>query len=518
MNSTPLTAREAGVQSTPKQYVIGILAAVVTLFLCKLLTPLVGNQILYLSLWPAVAFSVWYCGVGPAIVTVLVGATGIWFGFFNHPFHSAWSGHLGSEYTNLVGFLIACAIIISIGETNLRTRLRDQQLTSEARAATAKFKALFEQTTVFAGVMDTDGIVIDANRLSLDMCGYKAEEVLGKLFSETPWWRGSAEVQEQIRFATRQAMQGETYREVLPYFWADGSQHLVDFALHPIRDDDGKIIFLHPTGVDITDLKKVEEKYRQLTQTLQELVQNHTEELEHRTRQLRELSRRLMQLQDSERRRIARELHDSAGQLLAALGLNMQAMLMETQSLTPDLIRNAEENYALTQQLSQSIRTMSYLLHPPLLDEVGLPAALDWYVRGLKERSGLDISLSLPEDFGRLPADLELAVFRIVQECLTNIHRHSAAKSASIRLSRDGATLRLEVADDGKGIPADKLEEIQTLGSGVGFQGIRERFSPYNGTMHVDSSSAGTAVTITLRIPGASGASSAQSRAQSANN
>jgi PAS domain S-box-containing protein len=501
MGATAVNADGRKEQTALGRYAIGILSAVVALGLRQLLAPFLGNQILYLALCPAVVFAVWYCGVGPAIAASAVGSAGVWFWFLPHTGHSAWSGHTNVEYRSLAGFLIVAGLIIGIGESNRRSRLREQAYANEARAATAKFKALFEQTTVFAGVMSLDGIVLDANRLCLDMCGYRDEDIIGRPFWETGWWRGSAETQAQIRAATLQAARGEAYREVLPYLWADGSEHVVDFALHPIRDDQGKIIFLHPTGVDITDLKNVEKKYRQLAATLEEQVQGRTEELEHRTEQLRDLSRRLMQIQDSERRRIARELHDSAGQVLAALGMNMQAMLLETQQASPKLAQVAQENFVLTQQLSQSIRTMSYLLHPPLLDEVGLPAALDWYVKGLKERSGVDISLIMPEKFSRLPADLELAVFRVVQECLTNIHRHSGCKSASIQLAIQKQVLHVVVSDDGKGIPPERLLEIQSQGSGVGFQGMRERLAPYEGTMQIESGPSGTTVTVTFQIP-----------------
>jgi PAS domain S-box-containing protein len=501
MDASALNADGRKGQTALRAYAIGVLSAVVALGLRQLLAPLLGNQILYLVLCPAVVFSVWYCGVGPAIATIAIGSAGIWFWFLPHTGHSVWSGHTNVEYTSFVGFLIVSGLIIVMGESNRRGRLREQIYADEARAATAKFKAVFEQTTVFAGVMSLDGIMLDANRLSLDMCGYRAEDIIGQPFWETAWWRGSAEAQAQIRAATLQAARGEAFREVLPYRWADGSEHVVDFALHPIRDNQGRMIFLHPTGVDITDLKNVEKKYRQLTTTLEEQVLGRTEELEHRTGQLRDLSRRLLQIQDSERRRIARELHDSAGQVLAALGMNMQAMLLETQQVSPKLTQVAQENFALTQQLTQSIRTMSYLLHPPLLDEVGLPAALDWYVRGLKERGGVDISLTMPEKFSRMPADLELAVFRVVQECLTNIHRHSGCKNASIQLATQEHVLHVVVSDDGRGISPEKLLEIHSHGSGVGFQGMRERLAPYEGTMQIDSGPSGTTVAVTFQVP-----------------
>jgi signal transduction histidine kinase len=129
----------------------------------------------------------------------------------------------------------------------------------------------------------------------------------------------------------------------------------------------------------------------------------------------------------------------------------------------------------LVQQLTQEIRTTSYLLHPPLLDESGLSSALRWYVQGLSERSGLDIDLRIPEDFGRLHPDVELVVFRLVQECLTNIHRHSGSKTALIRVDRKAENIYVEVEDEGKGISAEQLAEIQSQGTGVGIRGMRER-------------------------------------------
>jgi PAS domain S-box-containing protein len=382
---------------------------------------------------------------------------------------------------------------------------RERQMTAEAIAATAKFRAVFEQTTVFACIMTTDGIVTEANRLSLDACGYRAEDVLGRLFWETGWWQGSKEVQEKIRAATRQAAEGTPYRETLTYYWADGTERLVDFGLHPIRNDRGEIIYLHPTGVDITDIKNAETKYRTLSETLESQVQSRTEELEERNRevqlqseQLRLLSHRLIQIQDSERRRIARELHDSAGQVLTALGMNLATVAHYAKGTTPQLAEIAAEGQSLVRELSQEIRTMSYLLHPPLLDENGLPEALRWYIQGLKERSGLEVSLTIPEDFGRVPRDMELVIFRIVQEGLTNIHRHSGSNVAKIRIARESRRVLLEVEDQGKGMTPEKLAEIQTRGTGVGLRGMRERVLQLGGKMNIRSNAGGTTILISL--------------------
>jgi PAS domain S-box-containing protein len=378
---------------------------------------------------------------------------------------------------------------------------RERQMTAEAIAATAKFRAVFEQTPVFAGIMALDGTVMDANQLCLEACGYRAEEVLGKPFWKTGWWRLSEEVQDKIRAATTQAAQGSAYRETLIYHWADGTERLVDFALHPIRDHQGKILFLHPTGVDITELKRAEEKYRTLAETLDAEVRVRTAELEQRnfevvlqSEQLRDLSSRLLQAQDEERRHIARELHDSAGQILAALGMTLGQAIQYGPREVPQFTKYAAESQQLVQQLSQEIRTMSYLLHPPLLDETGLAGALRWYIQGLAERNGLEITLQVPDNFERLSREMELVMFRLVQECLTNIHRHSGSKTARIRIAHEGGSVSLEVQDEGKGISAEKLSQIQSQGSGVGVRGMRERVRHFGGNMNIESTGAGTKI------------------------
>jgi signal transduction histidine kinase len=154
----------------------------------------------------------------------------------------------------------------------------------------------------------------------------------------------------------------------------------------------------------------------------------------------------------------------------------------------------------LVQQLTREIRTTSYLLHPPLLDEVGLSGALSWYIDGLKQRSPVQIEFAIPEDFGRLPREMELVVFRFVQECLTNIHRHSGSATAAIHVTRDADRISVEVRDSGKGIPPDKIAEIQTKGSGVGIRGIRERLRQFRGEMSIHSNSTGTSIFVTIPV------------------
>jgi signal transduction histidine kinase len=248
-----------------------------------------------------------------------------------------------------------------------------------------------------------------------------------------------------------------------------------------------------------------ERRNRDLAETLEGQVRTRTLELEKRNAeilvqadQLLELSGEFLRAQDEERRRIARELHDSTGQTLVALGIE-QELIAKRLANKPDLVRQINHAQALTQQLIQEIRTTSYLLHPPLLDDTGLDAALRWYVDGLTARSGIEVDLQIPENIGRLPATAELAIFRIVQEALTNIHRHSKSKDAVIRITRGDNKVSLEIEDHGTGMSAQKLAQIQTHGGGVGFRGMRERLRQLRGEISIGSSPTGTK--ISLQIP-----------------
>jgi PAS domain S-box-containing protein len=233
---------------------------------------------------------------------------------------------------------------------------------------------------------------------------------------------------------------------------------------------------------------------------LESRVRERTEELEKAYRSLRVLSMRMMQMQDEDRRRIARDLHDSAGQLLAALGMELASLNHRAAALSSGLAEDISASLQLVQQLTQEIRTASYLLHPPLLDDAGLTGALRWYVAGLSKRSGITMRLELDEALGRLPRELEAAVFHIVQESLTNIHRHSGSKTATLRIARTAGRLSLEIEDQGCGIAADKLREIQTQGSGVGIAGMRERVLHFNGDIRISSLSTGTRIAVSFPI------------------
>ena len=213
---------------------------------------------------------------------------------------------------------------------------------------------------------------------------------------------------------------------------------------------------------------------------------------------LRELTSRLLQLQDEERRRIARELHDSAGQMLAALAMNVSKLHRVLAKSNPELHETTSDSMQLIEELSTEIRTLSYLLHPPLLDESGLASALSWYTEGLTARSKIAVDLHVAPEVGRLHPDLETAIFRIVQECLTNIHRHSGSPTAAIRIARENGAVLVEVADQGKGLPAEEAAADLKARAGVGLRGMQERVRQLGGKLEITSSAPGTRVTAVL--------------------
>ena len=329
--------------------------------------------------------------------------------------------------------------------------------------------------------------------------------------------RMSAEFEADFNSAEPKTHFGE-YRIVL----GDGSARWVEMYAAAEFEFDGsakKFVGCSGTVRDVTErkatelaLRASEAQHRELAENLDRVVQARTLELQKRnlemartTEQVRLLSGHLMQLQDAERRRIARELHDSSGQILTAIGLELANLAEQVQSekireVAPELAHQVEESQQLVQMLHQELRTTSYLLHPPLLDEAGLSSAIGWYVQGVSERSGIAIDFDIPKEFGRLPRELELVVFRVVQESLTNIHRHSGSKRASIRIARAPEAITMEIEDSGKGISREHLAAVQAGASGFGIRAMRERLRPFGGDLQISSREAGTRVAVSIPL------------------
>jgi PAS domain S-box-containing protein len=274
-------------------------------------------------------------------------------------------------------------------------------------------------------------------------------------------------------------------------------------AIDPAASDPEIAAFV----TDLTPLKTAQQALLRANEELEGKVAERTAaleaEIQDRTRAefiLRELTGRLLLMQDEERRHMARDLHDHAGQTLVALEMNFVALIEAVKNQEPKAMNLLLQSQQLSQGLSKEIRTLSYLLHPPLLDEAGLASALPWYVEGFSKRSGIEVDLELPKESCRLPEAVELVIFRIVQESLTNVHRHSGSTTAKIRLAQSGKSVTVDIIDKGKGISRSRLREMTAAQVGVGVRGMEERVRQFGGTLQIDSSSAGTRVAVTIPL------------------
>lgn len=235
---------------------------------------------------------------------------------------------------------------------------------------------------------------------------------------------------------------------------------------------------------------------------------------------VRRLSAHILGAQDAERRRLARELHDGVGQLFA--GIKMEIDLLKKDGAAPatataEVVDNCQR---MAEQGLSETRTLSYLLHPPMLDELGFEHAMKWYVEGFRSRSKIEVRLKLNEPFQRLPKEVELVLFRVIQEALANIHRHSGSTEAEINVSEQPDVVRISVRDYGKGIPEEKLRNIErtSSGAGVGLGGMRERIAELDGRFAIESGSGGTTLRVSIPLPlpeqsAASGGSRPQAQA-----
>lgn len=368
---------------------------------------------------------------------------------------------------NSDGTVVDLAVTADISE-----RKRAEQALQESEQ---RYRAVTEAAPIMVWMSGLDKLCYYFNRGWLDFVGRTLEEETGN------GWAGNVHPDDLDRcvqiyvssFDARSSfeMQYRLRHHSGQYRW------ILDHAV-PRYAPDGTFQGYVGGCLDIHDQKEAEEKARRADVSIQ-----------------------LMKSQDEERRHIARELHDSAGQTLTVLGINLARLVQKTGRIAPELASEAEQIQEIVQQLHREIRTTSYLLHPPLLDENGLYSAITWYAQGLLERSGLEVRLDISPDFGRLPRDMELVIFRFVQECLTNIHRHSGSNTASIRIAQESNQITLEIQDQGKGMSPARLAEIQAGRSGMGIRGMRERLRQFEGTLNIQSESSGTCVSATIPVP-----------------
>jgi PAS domain S-box-containing protein len=342
----------------------------------------------------------------------------------------------------------------------------ERAVAEQARLLDLSFDAIF--------VRDPADRITYWNNGARQLYGYTSEEALGRVSHELL----RTKFPEALDRITGRLNRDGRWTGELIHKRKDGSQLVVASRWALEQRDHGSAYSLLETNSDITQQKESEKALKES-----------------------ELAARLLRLQDEERRRIARELHDGVGQLLAAMSMNVSKVKEERSKLSPDAARCVEENSNMVEQISAEIRTLSYLFHPPLLDELGLESALKWYVKGFAERSKIAANLQLPVDLGRLPKDQEMCLFRLVQECLTNIHRHSGSSTALVRLWRTPGEIRMEVSDEGRGIHQEIQSKIASgKSAGVGLRGMRERVKQFDGTLEIHSNGKGASILVTLPL------------------
>jgi PAS domain S-box-containing protein len=363
------------------------------------------------------------------------------------------------------------SVILSV--TNMTERKRAEQA---LRASEERFRTVVQSLHVGIVLMGPEADILFANQAATQMFNMQVEEALGKNSSQlglTALYEDGTEMPFAMRPSARALETGKPIRnEVMG--WRRGATDEILWILGeviPLFEGDGQLYMLVSSFSDITKRKQTEEA-------------------------LHELSARLLQLQDEERRRMGRELHDSLAQSVLAVNLNLAQIARATPPLDERAQRAMFEARRVLQEMSKEIRTLSYLLHPPVLDELGLASAIEEYAGGFSERSGIQLEVDLQPGFGRLSQEAETALFRIVQESLSNIQRHSGSETAKIRLRVDDRGVELMVSDSGRGMDRKTIERSRRTRTrlGVGILGMRERMAQLGGKLEVESDASGTKV------------------------
>ncbi len=474
------------------RYFVAALAAILGVVLRKWLTPFLGvSSLLYHTAWAAVVFSAWYCGLGPSILATLMSLAGV--AYWLLPTAGSIANVARTELWGMLVFLVLSGGIIAMGEVTRRSLAKQSESEQSLRASEARLSqalgemerrvqertAELEQKTAQVReqarflnsandaifVRTVDHHISYWNRGAERVYGWSAQEALGKQSQEL--------LHTQFPIPLSLVTGSERWEGELRQTRRDGSQVIVVSRWTRLRDGDGNFTGWLEINTDITARKMAEGAARRL-------------------------SGRILSLQDDERRRIARELHDSLGQYLVSLKFNLSLLQDGDEAKKADLI---SECLTTLDRCIAETRTISHLLHPPLLDEAGFASAARWYVEGFAQRSGLKVDLDLPNELGRLPRETEIALFRILQEALTNVHRHSGGSLVQVQLRIEEEQVRLSIKDDGSGIPEDRLARFRedAYSTGVGMAGMRERASELGGSLEIESSPGGT--TIVVAIP-----------------
>jgi PAS domain S-box-containing protein len=374
--------------------------------------------------------------------------------------------------TLAIAFVVALLLLGAEFFLLNREFTKHQRTERIARHNRELLNAFFSSSTVGFGILDDKLRYQRVNDQLVQMVGLTAADFLGRSVREiftSNADRADAVLTEVIR--SGQAVLGREVSGELPGKPGDLRHWLVNYF--PIKDEQNSVFQIGIIALDVTERRSAEQA-------------------------IRRLSARLLTLQDQERRRIAREIHDSLGQYLAAIKINLQ--VIETTISERGREPLAECVDLLDRAISET-RTLSHLLHPPLLDEAGFSSAANWFVSGFSQRSGIPVTLELPPDLRRLPNTTEIALFRVLQESLTNVHRHSRSASAEIRLQTDAEWVTLRITDRGRGIDPEVLRKMRLDGThtGVGLAGMRERIRELGGRLEISSNSSGT--TIEAAVP-----------------
>lgn len=473
------------------RYVLALLVTVAALSLGELFTLQFGGAARYHTLWfaaAAVVFSAWRCGFSPSITTALSAAAGVWFLFLTpHQFLTAAS--LADSFA-LIGFLLVSGCIVALGEANRRGQFARLH---QAHVLDAANDAIIE-------LNPADDTIKYWNQGAEKLYGWTKAEAIGKNINAL-LKTIAAQPLEQSKAALMR--QGNWDGELI-HTRRDGAQVYVASHSTLQKETERKPAIWLEINRDITERKKAEQELQKAEEArriardqafseLEKQVKERTAELEQSNQQLRQLSTRLIRSQDDERRRIARELHDSAGQYLGAVSIALDVAKREQDSAT----RKIAEAGEMARGCAAEIRTISHLLHPPLLEELGLESAAHWYVEGFAARSGIQVELEIPKQLDRLGNDVELVLFRILQEALTNIHRHSGSKTAIIRIGADSHQAWLDIQDQGKGNSDDPAGQFKP---GIGITGMRERVKDLSGTLEISSDQSGTLLRAVLPL------------------